>query len=135
MTVGGVVGHYIGDDPDVCRMSRCNHGIKVRKGSQPWVNVAVVIHVVPAIGQRRGIKRGEPDRVDAQLLEIAHARCHARQIAQSVARGIGKAAWVDLVDGRLAPPMGIGRGFRNMLIHYVMVPLMTPEITQRWANT
>src|SRR5262249_28123973 len=47
----------------------------------------------------------QPDRVDAELLQIAELRRDPRQVADAVAVGVGEAAHVDLVEDGVAPPL------------------------------
>ena len=84
--------------------------VEVVQGAELGRDVAVVGHVVAAVGQRRGIERAEPDRVDAQAGQVADPRRDAREVTDAVAVAVGEAARVDLVDRRLTPPVGVQRG-------------------------
>jgi hypothetical protein len=105
--VRGVVGHDVHDDLDAGPVRRGRHRVEVVQGAQLRGHVAVVGHVVAAVGQRRRVERAQPDRVDAQLAQVAHPRRHAGDVADAVAVGVGEAARVDLVDHGLSPPVGV----------------------------
>ena len=92
--------------PAACRAAT----ISSKSSSVPelGVHVAVVVHVVAAVGQGRGVERAQPDGVDAQGLQVRNLGGDAPDVAQAVPVGVGEAARVDLVHGRLAPPVRIG---------------------------
>jgi hypothetical protein len=46
------------------------HLVEVGQRAEPWVHVTVVVDVISAVGQGRGVERAEPDRVDAQRGQI-----------------------------------------------------------------
>ena len=75
-------------------------------GAEQRVDLAVVGHVVAGVGHRRGVPRVEPDRVDAQVGQVAEVRADAGQVADAVAVAVGETARVDLVDGGGPPPSG-----------------------------
>ncbi len=114
--VRGVVGDDVRDQLDAGGVQGFGHLIEVRQGAQLWVHVAVVVHVVAAIGQRRRVERAEPHGVDAQRLEVWDLGRDAPDVTQAVGVGIGETARIDLVNSGLAPPVriahvvGIGHG-------------------------
>ena len=55
--------------PASCSAAR--HPVEVRQRPELGVDVAVVVDVVAAVGQRRGIERAEPHGVDAQVGQVA----------------------------------------------------------------
>ena len=78
------------------------------------LDVAVVGHVVAAVGHRRRVERRDPDGVDAEVAQVRQPGPDAGQVADAVAVAVGEAADVDLVDDRAAPPVGgCGRSRRS----------------------
>ena len=157
--VGGVVGDDVRDQLDAGGVQGRGHLVEVRQRAQLGVHVAVVVHVVPAVGERRRVERAQPDGVDPQFLQVRDLGRDALDVAEAVAVGVGEAARVDLVDGGLAPPVGIGQavgigqgcqsggGGQGMILFfcvgcscwvdcsgYLTAPRMTPDSTQRWAR-
>ena len=129
------------------RVQRATISSKSAERAEPGVDVAVVVHVVAAVGQRRGVERAQPYRVHPERSQVRDPRRDAAQVADAVTVGVGEAARVDLVDHRLAPPVGVGSpqhvppgGQSGELAHmrptspYLMAPRVTPDMTQRWAN-
>jgi hypothetical protein len=104
-----VVRHDVGDEADAGGVQRRDHLVELGERADLRVDVAVVVDVVAAVGEGRRVERREPDRVDAQLDEVRDAAGDAQQVADAVAVRVGEAARVDLVDGGLAPPVGVVR--------------------------
>jgi hypothetical protein len=115
-----VVGHDVHDHPDAGGVGRGDQGVEVVQGAELGGDVAVVVHVVAAVGQRGGVERAEPDRVHAEVGQVADARRHAGKVTDAVTVAVREAARVDLVDGRLAPPVGVESGVagqKNLIGH------------------
>src|SRR3712207_9091874 len=74
----------------------------------------LVADVVPAVAQRRGEERRQPQAVDAEPLEVVQLVDHAAEVADAVGVAVGEAADEHLVeDGALVPlRVGAGRGQR-----------------------
>src|SRR5207247_8462577 len=54
--------------------------------------------------ERRGVDRGKPERVHAEIDEVVEALRDPSQVADPVAVRVLERAWVDLVDDRVLPP-------------------------------
>src|SRR5690606_3066661 len=95
----------------------------VLEGAERRVDRAVVAHVVPAVGQGRGVPGGVPDRVHAEVAQVAEPRADAGEVAGAVTVPVGEAAGVDLVDHGAPPPVGgggpgcAGRGHRRHAVN------------------
>ena len=85
MPAGGVVGHEIDDHADMPVVRGGDHTGEILHGAQQGVDVAVVGHVVPAVLQRRRVKRAEPYRVHAQCGQMIHAFGDTANVADAVA--------------------------------------------------
>ncbi len=105
----GVVRHDVDDDLDPGGMQPRGHLVEVRERAQARVDIAVVVDVVAAVDQGRGVKRAQPDRIDPQRGQVRDARDDPPQVADPVPVGVGEAARIDLVDDGAAPPVGVCR--------------------------
>ena len=72
------------------------------------VDVGVVGDVVAVVAQRRGIERQQPDRGDAEVLQVVELRGQAAEVADAVAVAVEEGPDVDLVDDRVLVPERIG---------------------------
>ena len=102
--VGGVVRDPVEQDADVARVRVGEQRVEGREVAEERVDVAVVGDVVAEVGHRRAVDRRQPDRVDAEPLQVVEARAQALEVADAVARRVGERARIDLVDDRLLPP-------------------------------
>ncbi|MPM39399.1 hypothetical protein SDC9_86032 [bioreactor metagenome] len=109
MTVRGVVHHEVDDDPDAPLVGLRHEAAEIRQGAELGHDVAVVRDVVPAVGQRGGEERRQPQAVDPQPLEVVEAVREPRQIADPVTVGIGEIADHHLVEHGSAEPLRVGR--------------------------
>ena len=71
---------------------------------------AVVGDVVAVVAQRRGVEGQQPDRRDAQRLDVVELGDHPLEIADPVAIGVVERLDVGLVDDRVLVPVRIGGG-------------------------
>ena len=60
---------------------------------------------VAAVGPVGRVERAQPDRVDAEILQVIHFLGDAGDVSQPVAVHVFEAARVDLVDDGLLPPI------------------------------
>jgi hypothetical protein len=65
-----VVRHDVDDDLDLPGVQPGGQLVEVGQRAEPRVHVAVVVDVIAAVGQGRGVERAEPDRVDAQCGQV-----------------------------------------------------------------
>ena len=105
--VRGVVRDDVNDDADPRGVQRGHHGIEVGQRAQARVHVAIVVHVVAAIRQRRRVKGRQPHRVHPELLQVGYAAGHPGQVPQPVAVVVLKGTRINLVHHRLAPPVRV----------------------------
>ena len=109
--VGGVVEHHVEQHTDVAFAGLRQQAVKVRQRAVLRIHVLVVGDVIAEIDLRRGIHRCDPDGIDTERLQVIEPLRDAVEIADAVAVGILKAAWIDLVDHRVLPP-GVRRSVR-----------------------
>ena len=110
MAVGGVVEHHVEEHPDVVCSRLLEQAVEVRERPVLRVDVLVVGDVIAEVDLGRGVHGRDPDRIDAEGLEVIEPLRDAVEIADPVAVGILEAARIDLVDHRVLPPgVGVGR--------------------------
>ncbi len=68
------------------------------------VDVVVVGDVVAVVPQRRRIEGQQPDRGDAEVLQVVELAGQPVEIADAVAVAVGEGADVDLVNDRVLVP-------------------------------
>ena len=87
--VGAVVGHQVDDHPDPQLVGARDEGVGVAEVTEDGVDVAVVGDVVARVGLRAPVERRQPERVDAEGLQVLEVRGDAGQVAQAVAVRVG----------------------------------------------
>ena len=85
-------------------MCRLQQRVEVGHRAEVLHDGAVVGDVVAVVVVGRLVDRGEPDDIDAELLEIRDAARDARQVADAVAVRILETARINLIDDGLFPP-------------------------------
>ncbi len=78
--------------------------VEVGQVAEQRVDVARVGDVVAVVDHRRRVERRQPQRVDAEQVQVAEPVPDAGQVADAVAVGVGEAAHVHLVEDRGPPP-------------------------------
>ena len=104
MLVGRVVDNEVHDELDAGFMCRIEKRVEVRHRAEVLHDGAVVGDVIAIVVVGGLVDRGEPDDVDAELLEIRDAARDTRQVADAIAVRILEAARIDLIDDGLFPP-------------------------------
>ncbi len=102
--IGGVVDHQLGDHPQATRVRGLDEAPEIPQRAEGWIDVAVLGDVVAVVAQRRGVERQDPDRIDAELLNVVELLHQAREVADAVVVGIEEGFDVQLVDDRILVP-------------------------------
>ena len=93
----------------------------VRLGDEPLevvqravarMDVLVVGDVVAVVAQRRRVERQQPERVDAELLQVVELLGQAGEVADAVVVAVEEGADVRLVDDGVLVPERIGHVWR-----------------------
>src|SRR6185436_3129229 len=84
MPIGSVIGHDVDDHIDVGGMQRRDHRVEVNQGTEPRIDVAMIINVVTTVGKRRRIERGQPHSIDTKRAQVRDPRGNARQIPDAI---------------------------------------------------
>ena len=94
MLIGGVIQHHFDDDADSPVVGGLEDLPKILQGSVAGMYGVVIGNVVAIVAQRRGKKRHEPDRIDAQFLQVAELLFEPLKIADAIAVAVVESAYV-----------------------------------------
>ena len=114
--VGGMIDDEFGDDPQAAPLGLDDEAAEILHGPEIGIDGAVVGDVVAVVAAGRGIERQQPQRGDAEVLQIAELLGQAREIADAVIVAVGKGLDVKLIDdGVLVPELvAVQRGDRQL---------------------
>ena len=99
-----VVHHQLGDDAQLAAVRFFEKRLEVVQRAVLRIDVRVVGDVVTIVLQRRGKERQQPDRRDAQVLDVVEPLGQAAEVADAVAVAVAECAHVQLVDDRVLVP-------------------------------
>jgi len=102
-----VIDDQLRDDAQAAYVGRSHHFAKVVERAVLRVHVLVLGNVVAIVTQRRRVERHQPDGVDAQRLHVVELGSHTLEVAHTIVVGVEKRLDVELVDHRVAIPLGI----------------------------
>ncbi len=104
--VGGVVDDELGDDAQAALLRFQDEAAKVLHRPEVGIDVAVVGDVVAVVAAGRGVERQQPQRGDAEILQIVELVGQPREIADAVIVAVVKRLHMELVDdGVLVPKL------------------------------
>ena len=109
MLVGGVVDDELGDDAQAALLGFLDEALEILHGPEIGIDVAVVGDVVAVVAAGRGIERQQPQRGDAEILQIVELLGQSGEIADAVIVAVGKGLDVELIDDGILVPELIGR--------------------------
>ena len=104
MLVGGVVEDQLGDDAQAALVGLADERLEVAQRAVLGLTLGVVGDVVAVVLQRRRIERQQPDRGDAQVLQVVELLGQPLEVADAVAVAVVEGADVQLVDDRVLVP-------------------------------
>ena len=99
-----MIDHQLRDDAQTARVRRIEKRLKILQRSVARMHVEIIRDVVTVIAQRRRIKRQQPDRGDAELVEIVELLDQPAKIPYPVAVAIVKGLNMQLVDDCVLVP-------------------------------
>ncbi len=108
MLVGSVVQHDLGDDAQVALVRFVEEPLELAQVAVGGIDAAVVGDVVALVAQRRRVEGQQPDRGDAEVLQVVEFAGQTPEVADAVAVAVGERAHVQLVDHRVAVPGRVG---------------------------
>ena len=100
-----VVEDELGDDPEPPPVRLVEEALEVRQGAILGVDAHVVGDVVAVVPLRRGIEGQEPERGDAEILEVVELLAEPAEVARAVAVAVVVRADAQLVDDRVPVPV------------------------------
>ena len=104
MLIRGVVDDQLGDDAQPAPVRLAHETLEVAAGSIHRVDVVVIGDVVTVVAQRRWVERQQPDRVDAEVLDVVQLLGQAVEVPDPVIVGIEERLDVQLIDDRVLVP-------------------------------
>ena len=104
MLVGGVIDHQLGDDAQLAPLGFLHEAAEVLHRAEVGIDVAIVGDVVAVVAPGRGIERQQPERGDAEVLQIVEPLGQAGEIADAVVVAVGERLDVQLIDDRVLEP-------------------------------
>ena len=109
MLVGGVVDDELGDDAQAAPLGFRDEAAEILHRAEIGIDVAVVGDVVAVVAAGRGIERQQPERGDAEILQIVELLGQPGEIADAVIVAVDERLDVQLVDdGVLVPELVAG---------------------------
>ncbi len=105
--VGGVVDDELGDHPQAPPVRLGDEGAQIPHLPVGRVDRPVVGDIVAVIAQRRGIEGQQPERRDAELLDVVQALHQPGEVADAVIVAVLERLDVKLVDDRVLVPVGL----------------------------
>ena len=114
--VGGVIDDELGDDPQAAPLGLDDEAPEILHGAEIGIDRAVVGDVVAVVAAGRGIERQQPQRGDAEILQIVELLGQPGEIADAVIVAVGEGLDVKLIDdGVLVPELvAVERGDRQL---------------------
>lgn len=114
--VGGVVDDKLGDDPQATLFGFLDEALEILHRPEIGIDVAVVRDVVTVVAAGGRIERQQPQRGDAEILQIAELLRQSSEISDAIVIAVGKGLDVQLIDdGVLVPELVGDLGRRRFL--------------------
>ena len=102
--VGGMVDHELGDHLQLSALGFLHETAEVLHGTEIGIDLAILGNVVAVVAARRGVERQQPERGDAEILQIVELVGQAGEVADAVVVAVGEGLDVQLVDDRVLEP-------------------------------
>ena len=101
----------LGDDAQAALLGFLDEAAEILHRPEIGIDVAIVGDVVAVVAAGRGVERQQPQRGDAEILQIVELFGQPGKIADAVIVAVGKSLDVKLVDDRvLVPELVAGLG-------------------------
>ena len=86
--IGGVIDHEVDDDADAALLAAVGEFDEVAQRAVARIDAVIVRDVVAVVLAGRGLERHQPDRGDAEAVQIIQPPQQALEIADAVAIGV-----------------------------------------------
>src|SRR5271155_4808641 len=83
--------------------------LEIFQRSVHGVDIFIIGDVIAKIDLWRGIARCNPDRVDAEILQVTKSRIDAIEVSDSVAIAVGETARIQFIEHSVLPPLMASR--------------------------
>ncbi len=113
MLIRGVIDHQFGDHAQTAGMRLADEHPKIAQRAVHRIDMHVIGDVIAVVPQGRRIKRQQPQRSDAQLLQIVEFLRQAGKIAHAVVVAVEERANMELIDYRVFVPGGVSARGRD----------------------
>ena len=107
MLIARVVQDQLGDHPDPAPVRLFDENAEVVDGADVGMHVSVIGDVVSVVLARRSADGEQPERVDAEVLEIVEPGGEPAEVADAVAVRIHERPHAQLVDDGVLVPLRI----------------------------
>ena len=108
--VGGVVDDEFGDDPQAALLGFLDEAAEILHRPEIGIDVAVIGDVVAVVAAGGGVERQQPQRGDAEILQIPEFFGQPGKVADAVIVAVGEGLDVELIDDRVLVPELVGDG-------------------------
>ena len=129
MLVGGVIDDEFGDDAQAAPLGFGDEAAEILHRAEIGIDRAVVGDVVAVVAAGRGIERQQPQRGDAEILQIVELLGQAGEIADAVIVAVGEGLDVQLIDDGVLVPELVGGGVDGW--HLPCIDLKAATVIQR----
>ena len=109
MLVRGVIQHELGDDAEPALVCLVEQAPELAQVPVDRVDATVIGDVVPLVLQGRGVEGQQPDRGDAEVLQVVEPLGEPGEVTDAVAVAVREGTHVCLVDDRVAVPRRVRR--------------------------
>ena len=110
--VGGVVDDQLGDDAQVAALGFLHEAAEIPHRAEGGIDVAVVGDVVAVVAAGARIERQQPQRGDAEVVQVVEPLGQPGEIADAVAVAVGECLDVQLIDDGVLVPQPVVGGLR-----------------------
>ena len=108
--VGRVVDDELGDDPQAALLGFLDEAAEILHRPEIGVDVAIVGDVVAVVAAGGGVERQQPQRGDAEILQIPQFLGQPGKVADAVIVAVGEGLDVELIDDGILVPELVGDG-------------------------
>jgi hypothetical protein len=104
-----MVDYQLGDHLQAAALRLAHEGAEVRARAVVRMHVVVVGDVVAVVLERRRVERQQPERVDAEVLDVVELRGQSAEVADAVVVRVEERLDVQLIDDRVLVPERLHR--------------------------